>query len=243
MTFTQVPRPSAITTTEEHSVTKNSSPSLSHAPARYSERVVPAPNRVAHSSVTSDDFDLVGQSSDDEGACQDTPLSHEEELLRECARRIPDQLETGAWQEEIHRLSNKFQLGVSLKTTPPRGSLRVEEDEGDEWPPLECMQEENKYRQPSMSVTGVGMATTVECNGPSLPLPGKDVVVMATTLETKGGEEGEVDACATVMVVPDMGMPVTSSDIPLVTLRDLAPPSMDVQSKQRHKSAYTSTCP
>ena len=209
---------------------EHSSPCHSHAPARPSNK-----NRnpnVLNSSVTSDDFELFGESSDDEGgACQDVILSPEE-LLRECARRIPDQLETGAWQEEVQRYNSKFQLGVDVRTRPQphRGALRVEEDEGEEWPPLECMQEVNKHGVPSASVPGVGV---VEWDCPStLSVVTGEGAVGVKSLEMRAGEEGGGNSSAhAVMVVPDMSMPVENSAVPFVPLAELAPLLIEGQSK------------
>ena len=180
-------------------------------------------------SGTSDDFDLIGLSSgEDEGACQDV-LSHDEfdRRLRECAQQILSQLETGAWRQEEF---SKFQLGVGEDMAHQHRSLRVEEDGGSEWPPLE--DEVNCGGQESCPA---GIAEErVELEGFSfLPLSSEGAVAV-TTLKTGGGEDGRCGA-QSVMVVPEVIGPVattTIADIRLVPVEKLAPPSLEGLSKQ-----------
>ncbi|KAL5460400.1 hypothetical protein EMCRGX_G033846 [Ephydatia muelleri] len=199
-------------------------------------------NRSSHASMgsgTSDDFDLIGLSSgEDEGACQDV-LSHDEfdRRLRECAQQILSQLETGAWRQEEF---SKFQLGVGEDMAHQHRSLRVEEDGGSEWPPLE--DEVNCGGQESCPA---GIAEErVELEGFSfLPLSSEGAVAV-TTLKTGGGEDGRCGA-QSVMVVPEVIGPVattTIADIRLVPVEKLAPPSLEGLSPGQFAVSYSLQC-
>ena len=185
-------------------------------------------NRSSHTSVgsgTSDDFDLIGPlSGDDEGVCQDM-ASHDElgRLLRECTQQIPGQLETGAWQEDSQHF-NKFQLGVEEDMAHQHRALRVEEDGGSEWPPLE---DEANCGELEECVTGIAGKLA----GPtSQPLSSEGVV--AVTMPQVGDGEDEGSGAQSIMVAPEMIMPAaTFANNPLVHVERLAPPSLEGKSK------------